>query len=239
MDSTTSLYGVFGNPVLHSLSPLMHNHAFSTAGYNGVYLSFQVNDIAAAVAAVRTLGIKGASVTIPHKVTVMNYLDEVDEHAARIGAVNTVVNREGVLYGTNTDSLGALKALSEKTIVNGADVVIIGSGGAARAIGYGVVTTGGRVTIVNRNVRKGEYLARDLGADFLPLSDLNRIDGRILINTTPVGMTPQTDATPVDRKLLEPGLLVMDIVYNPLKTLLLQNAEAMGCQTIDGVAMFV
>lgn len=239
IDSSTSLYGVFGNPVAHSLSPVMHNCAFAATGFNGVYLAFKVMDIAAAVAAIKAVAIKGVSVTIPHKIAVMDHLDEVDAQAARIGAVNTILNQDGRLIGYNSDCLGALTALSQKTVVKDADVIILGAGGAARAIGFGIIAAGGRVTIVNRGVEKGERLARDLGAPFQPLSELKRINGRILINTTPVGMTPQIDVMPIDKSMIEKDMLVMDIVYNPVKTFLLKAAEERGCQTLDGVAMFV
>jgi len=239
MDSATSLYGIFGNPVGHSLSPVMHNSAFAAACYNGVYLAFKVIDIGTAVNGIRALGIKGVSVTIPHKVSVIDFLDDVDEQARLIGAVNTVINRKGVLKGYNSDGLGAVKALTEKTVVRDRDVVILGAGGSARAVGFGVISEGGRVTIVNRTVEKGERLARELGAEFHPLSDIKKIDAPILINTTSVGMSPHVNEIPVKEEMLDMGMVVMDIVYNPVKTRLLKTAEAMGCQTIDGVAMLV
>jgi shikimate dehydrogenase len=239
INSQTSLYAVFGNPVGHSLSPVMHNKAFAEAGLNAMYLAFRVIDIDAATAAVRAIGIKGVSVTIPHKITVMNSLDEIDDLARRIGAVNTVVNREGRLCGFNSDGQGAVRALLEKTAVHGADIAIIGAGGAARAIGFGMIDNGGRVTIINRSIQAGEDLAKDLGADFKPLAGLKQIRADILINTTPVGMRPQTEDLPLSPELLRKDMLVMDIVYNPVQTALLKHARRMGCRTIDGVAMFV
>ncbi len=238
-DSHTSLYGVIGDPISHSLSPVMHGRAFSHVGHNGAYLAFRVRDLAPAIAGVRALGIRGLSVTIPHKVAVMSLLDELDEMAERIGAVNTVINREGMLAGYNSDGLGAVKSLSEKTVIKGKHVAVIGAGGAARAIGFGIHAEQGNVTIVNRSPDKGEQLARDIRADFLPLSDFRGSGWDILINTTPLGMTPNTDTTPVRKASLEKGMVVMDIVYNPLKTRLLKEAEAAGCITIDGVSMFV
>lgn len=239
VDAQTFLYAVFGNPVGHSLSPVMHNKAFAETGFNGVYLAFRVTDIDAAMAAVRAIGISGISVTIPHKIAVMNSLDEIDDQARRIGAVNTVVNREGRLYGYNSDGQGAVRALQEKTAVQGADIAIIGAGGAARAIGFSMIDNGGRVTIINRSIQTGEDLAKDLGADFKSLADLKQIRADILINTTPVGMSPQTEDLPLSPELLREGMLVMDIVYNPVQTALLKHAKRMGCRTIDGVAMFV
>lgn len=239
INSYTSLYGVLGNPVSHSLSPVMHNNAFSHIGYNAVYLAFKVTDIASAVTGLKGLDVKGASITIPHKVAVKELLDELDEQALKIGAVNTVLNKEGRLVGYNTDCTGAMAALSEKTTIRGKDVAIIGAGGAARAIGFGILSEGGNLTVLNRSTDKGEQLARDLGAGFSPLSEFNRVKCQILINTTSVGMTPHVEAMPVQKTDLEKEMVVMDIVYNPLKTTLLKAAEDIGCITVDGVAMFV
>lgn len=239
MDSATSLYCILGNPVGHSMSPVMHNSAFAAVGYNGVYMAFNVADIEAAVNGIRALGIKGVSVTIPYKVSVIDFLDDVDELAGRIGAVNTVINRNGQLKGYNSDGLGAVNALTEKTPIRDRDVLIIGAGGAARAVGFGIISEGGRLTISNRTVEKGERLARELGAEFSPLSDIQKINAPILINTTSVGMIPRCDEMPVREDVLDRDMVVMDIVYNPVKTRLLKAAEERGCQTIDGVAMLV
>ncbi|MDM8525740.1 shikimate dehydrogenase [Desulfococcaceae bacterium HSG8] len=238
-DSHTALYGVFGDPVSHSLSPVMHNSGFSHIGYNGVYLAFRVKDIAAGVSSIKALDIRGVSVTIPHKVAVMEFLDELDDMAKQIGAVNTVINRDGILSGYNSDCLGAISALAEKTDIRGKKTGIIGAGGAARAIGFGIRSERGNVAIVNRSADKGEKLAADIGAEFCPLSDIEKLGCEILINTTPLGMTPNIETTPIPIRYLEKGMVVMDIVYNPLKTRLLKEAEAAGCTTIDGVAMFV
>ncbi len=238
-NSDTVLFAVLGDPVSHSLSPVMHNHALSHVGYNGVYLAFRTENIGNAVSGMKSLNIKGASITIPHKISVLAFLDELDDTAEKIGAVNTVVNRQGVLTGYNSDGLGAVKALSEKTTLHDKDVVIIGAGGAARAIGFGIISAGGRVTVLNRTASKGEKLARDLGSEFQPLTNLKKTKCQILINTTSVGMTPDIHAMPIQREDLDPSMLVMDIVYNPLKTRLLKEAETIGCITTDGVSMFV
>jgi len=238
-NSDSSLFAVLGDPVSHSLSPVMHNRAFSDIGFNGVYLALRVKDIGAAVTGIRALDIKGASITIPHKVSVMAFLDQLDNTAQKIGAVNTINNRQGILTGYNSDSIGAIKALSEKTTIDNKGVLILGAGGAASAIRLGVISEGGRLTISNRSTDKGENLAKDLGAGFQPLSDLRNTKYQILINTTPVGMTPNTDAMPVNREFIDTSMVVMDIVYNPLKTRLIKEADDMGCTTIDGVSMFV
>jgi shikimate dehydrogenase len=239
VNSDTILFAVLGDPVSHSLGPLMHNAAFLDLGYNGAYLAFKVKDIGKAVVGIKALGVKGASITIPHKVSLMDFLDELDDTAKKIGAVNTIINREGILTGYNSDGLGAVKALLEKTSIKDKRVVILGAGGAARAIGFAIISEGGRVTIINRTPAKGEQLANDLGAEFQPILKMNKTDCHILINTTPVGMIPDTDAMPVRKEDLDKAVVVMDIVYNPLKTRLLKTAEDLGCRTIDGVSMFV
>jgi len=239
IDADTSLFGLIGNPVTHSLSPVMHNQAFAAAGYNGAYLAFRVTDPAAAIKGIRALNLKGVSVTLPHKVAVMEYLDEVDETAARIGAVNTIVNNQGRLIGYNTDCPGALQALRTRTSIKDKSVALIGAGGAARAIGFGLMAAGGRVTILNRTRVAGERLAMDLQAEFVPLNNWQPNRYEILINTTSVGMHPETDETPIAKKGLLKEMVVMDIVYNPIKTRLLKEAEAKKCRIITGVAMFV
>lgn len=228
-----------GNPVRHSLSPVMFNQAFAETGYNAVYAAFEVTSVQDAVNAVRSLGIRGVSITIPHKVTVLEFLDEVDPLAAEIGAVNTIINRNGRLIGFNSDSLGAVKAIEEVTRLDGKRIVILGAGGAARAIGFGVQAKGAGVTIVNRSIANGETLAKALNADFTPLQDLHRLDADILINTTSVGMTPDSLRSPVDDTVFRSGMLVMDIVYAPLHTCFLRQARNTGCMTINGLSMLV
>jgi shikimate dehydrogenase len=239
IDINTSLFCVLGDPIEHSLSPAMHNRAFAETGFNGVYLAFRVKDIASAMKGIRGLGVQGASVTIPHKTAVMEFLDSIDGTARRIGAVNTIVNRNGVLTGYNTDCLGAVNALEAKTTLRDKEVTIIGAGGAARAVGFGVVDAGGRVTVLNRNVERGRRLAAELNGKFNPLNRDGILDCEILVNTTSVGMAPHSDAMPISGTRLKKEMLIMDIVYNPLKTKLLQTANAKGCTAIGGVSMFV
>ena len=239
IDSNTRLYAVMGNPVGHSLSPVMHNAAFRQTGHNGVYVALQVTDLPGAVAAIRVLNIRGCSVTIPHKVTVMDLLDHVDPMACRIGAVNTIVNEAGRLCGFNSDGPGALTALLEKTPVDRRRVAVIGAGGAARALAHGIAEHGGQLTIVNRSQDRGRRLASQLECQFCPLVDFSGVGYDILINTTSVGMVPDADQMPVAHACLRPGMTVMDIVYNPLETRLLSAARQAGCTVVDGVAMFV
>lgn len=239
VNAHTGLFCVIGDPISHSLSPLMQNAAFKHAGINGIYLAFRVESITDAVAGMRGFGIRGASVTIPHKVSVMGLLDEVDDTARKIGAVNTVVNHDGRLLGSNTDCTGAIAALKEKTDVREKTAVVMGAGGAARAVGFGLDREGARVKIVNRTIEKGENLANELNAEFIPMTRLPHTHMDILINTTSVGMTPDVDRMPVDEAILDPSMTVMDIVYNPVRTKLLQRAAGKGCTVVDGVSMFV
>jgi len=197
IDASSRVYCVLGNPVTHSMGPVMHNAAFAAVGFGGVYVAFRVTDIAGAVRGLRALEVSGASVTIPHKVEIMQHLDRVDEDARRIGAVNTVVNRDGLLTGYNSDWRGAVRALMEKTSIAGKTVMVIGAGGAARAIAYGIVHEGGRLLVVNRTAEKAVKLAHDFAGEGLSLSTAGSRDWDILINTTPVGMTPIDNLSPV------------------------------------------
>lgn len=239
VDQHTSLYGVIGNPVRHSLSPILHNAAFSAAGINAVYLAFEPSDIEACVRGIETLGIKGTSITIPFKRSVIPYLSDMDPVARRIGAVNTIVNQGGRLTGYNTDALGALKALEEEIEVAGTRCILVGAGGAARAIGFVLKEKGTAICIVNRSRDTGEKLARSLGGTFIPLEEIESADGDILIQTTPVGMWPHADQCLVPERVLRERMVVMDIVYHPLETRLLRMSRARGCTTISGVRMLI
>ena len=238
-DQHTLIYGVVGNPVRHSLSPTLHNAAFSATGLNAVYLAFEAEDIGGCIKGIKALGIKGASVTIPFKTTVIPYLSNIDPLARLIGAVNTIVNENGRLKGYNTDALGALKALEEKIRIPGMSCIIIGAGGAARGIGFILKEKGIAISIVNRSRKRGERLALSLGCPYIPFEKIGNRRADILINTTPVGMYPQADQSPVPEDVLEQGMVVMDIIYNPLETRLLRIAKARGCTTISGVDMFL
>jgi shikimate dehydrogenase len=217
----------------------MHNAALAAMGYPAVYLAFQVTDPAAALAAVRALHIGGLSVTIPHKVAVMDGLDEIDPLALRIGAVNTIVNQQGRLLGLNTDCFGAVAALKEKTRLRDKQAAVIGAGGAARAVAFALASEGSRVTLYNRTAAHAKTLARALGVPYFGLDRFGRKHSDIVVNTTSVGMSPKIDELPVPAETLEAGMVVMDIVYNPLRTALLRAAAHKQCVAIDGAAMFV
>jgi shikimate dehydrogenase len=242
MNAGTQLYGVIGNPVRRSLSPVIHNNAFKRMGIDAVYLAFEVENITDALRGIRGLGIQGASVTLPFKARVIPLLDGLDTSAGKIGSVNTIVNHGGSLIGHNTDWLGALKALEEKVALNGKRVILLGAGGAARAIAFGLKGKGCQVTIFNRSSERAAELARRLGCNHQPLSAFSTMvgalpDAEILINATSVGMFPLDSQSPVPKRALRRGMTVMDIVYRPLQTRLLQEAREQGCQTIDGIEM--
>ncbi len=239
IDGSTLIYGILGRPVAHSLSPAMHNAAFRALSLNAVYVAFPVTDLRQAVAGLRGLAIQGVSVTIPFKEDIIPLLDEVEPRAARMGAVNTVVNREGRLMGSNTDWLGAVAALQEKTPIAGRHFLILGAGGAARAIAFGLLEEGGRVSITDIDMPRAQGLAREFGLEALPPEALGQCPATILINATPVGMEPHDADMPIDSELLDRFDLVMDIVYRPLTTRLLKEAAARGCQTVDGLKMLL
>ena len=239
IDGATRVYGILGQPVTHSLSPVMHNAAFRELGLNAVYVAFPVTDLIQAVAGLRGLNIGGVSVTIPFKEEIIPLLDGLDEKAASIGAVNTVVNRDGRLMGYNTDWQGAFKALEEKTEIAGKRFLILGAGGAARAIAFGLQEQGGQVAVTDLDMAKALALSRKLWVEVVAPDYLEQYSAQVLINATPVGMAPQEDVIPIDPELLSRYQVVMDIVYQPLETRLLKEARSRGCQVIDGLQMLI
>jgi len=239
----TRLYGVIANPVAHSMSPAIHNAAFRHCGVDAVYLPFRVDRVADFIPAYQDLPMDGYSVTIPHKEAVIPLLDEVQPLARRIGAVNTIVRRDGRLCGSNTDWAAAVQAIEDALphgeSVRGRTVLLLGAGGASRAIAFGLVERGCRVAIANRTAERAVRLAADVGCESVDLADLASVPYDILVNGTSVGMHPQVDATPLEQPLIRPGSLVFESVYNPLETRLLREARAAGCRTVDGLEMFV
>jgi len=242
INGRTQLFGIIGNPVEHSLSPAMHNAAFAALGINGVYIPMRSIDLRDGFSGLRALGFIGVSVTVPHKVAVISLLDEIDPVARKIGAVNTLLFQkqlEGqpLCKGFNTDWLGSNQALAEELEPKGHTVLIIGAGGAARAVGFGLIEAGARILLTNRTESKGRELSEQLGCSFVPTADLSTVQADALINTTSVGMAPLDQALPISPELLANFPVVMDIVYAPLATRLLQEAAARGCRTIDGLKM--
>lgn len=208
-------------------------------GLNAVYLAFEVKNLKEAIAGIRGLGIRGVSVTIPFKTEVIPFLDKVEGVAGKIKAVNTIVNEEGTLTGHNTDWWGALEALEQKVDLKGKRVILLGAGGAARAIGFGLKERGSEIIISNRSSDRGKELAEELSCIYQSLPSLEGLDADVLINATSVGMHPNDAESPLRKEFLKAGMTVMDIVYRPLRTKLLQEAEEQGCRTIDGLEMFV
>ena len=250
----TKVCGIIGDPIEHTMSPVMHNAAFKELGLDYVYLPFQVRKekLGEAIEGVRAFNIRGLNVTIPHKVAVMSLLDKLEPLAERIGAVNTVVNDDGVLTGYNTDAGGFLQALLGKGVEpSGKEVVVLGAGGASRAVSFILAERGARLAILNRQLELdwAEDLARRISQTFqqevkaLELNEENLVGvlegADILVNANSVGMSPNAGDTPLPARLLRPGLVVFDIVYNPVQTRLLQEAEAAGAQTIGGLDMLV
>jgi shikimate dehydrogenase len=236
------------------MSPAMHNAAFRELGLDFLYVPFWVKreELGRAIEGMRALNIKGLNVTIPHKVAVLQFLDELDPLAEKIGAVNTIVNDDGLLKGYNTDASGFLQALLERGIEpEGRNIVILGAGGASRAVSFILADRGAHLVILNRLLELdwAEELAGRISRIFgkevkaLELNKENLIGALgkadILVNTTSVGMNPNIDETPVASDLLRSGIVVFDIVYNPVKTRLLREAEMARAKTIGGLDMLV
>ncbi|WP_407416421.1 shikimate dehydrogenase [Methanobrevibacter sp.] len=245
---STNIVGLIGHPVEHSFSPPMHNAAFMKLGMDYVYTAFDVNpnNLKEAIDGACALNIKGFNVTIPHKIEVMKYLAEIDEIASLIGAVNTIDFKD--LKGYNTDGIGAIKAIGEVTNVKNKNIVIAGAGGASRAISFYLAKYGAEnITILNRNVDKAQRLALDvLSSGLIDNVESNSIDSMdlanadILINTTPVGMHPNVDDTPIALASdMHEDLVVFDAVYNPNETGLLKEAIKAGAKPIYGIKMLL
>jgi len=248
----TKVCAVIGDPVEHSLSPCIHNAAFQYLALNYVYVAFKVRpeELEAAVQGIRGLKIRGLNLVMPLKIDIMQHLHRLDKSAKTVGAVNTILNDNGELVGYDTDGIGALMALrANKQDPANKQIVILGAGGAARAISYSLAGEARELVILNRTLERAEILAKELTNVFgnkvmfggLSTSYLKKEmkDTDILINATPVGMRPNEAKTPVDRDLLRPDLVVFDLVYHPLETRLLKEAKSIGAKTIDGINMLV
>ncbi len=240
INGKTELYGIVGHPVAHSLSPAIHNAGFRSLGLNKVYVPLPVTDLKAAIIGLRALGFRGVSVTIPHKRKVLDLIDSVEPPAAKIGAVNTLVmDKKGGIHGLNTDWLGANRALEEEIRLAGSRILVIGAGGAARAIGFGLREAGAEVILVNRTKDRAAALARSLHCDYTTPEKIGDVAADALVNATSVGMEPGDDKTPVPPLAVGNFPVVMDIVYAPRQTRLLREAAAAGCRTIDGLQMLL
>ena len=254
INTETKLIGLLGYPLIHSFSPPMQNKAFQQCSLNKIYIPVEVlpEDLGTVVKGISKMNFDGFNVTKPHKIEIMKYLDEIDEHAKCIGAVNTVSIKNGVLKGYNTDGSGFLKSFEEEsgTKIEGKTVFIVGSGGASRAISMTLALSKARkIYICNRTYEKAVNLSNDINdkvglcSEVVAFDDekikepLNNSD--ILINTTSVGMLPNIEDSPINKKLLNEKLIVCDIVYNPRKTKLLIDAEEIGCKIVTGLFMLL
>lgn len=238
----TKICMVIGDPVEDSSSPIIHNAGYRALNLDDefVYVASKVNvnNIAEFAMSMKILGVKGASLKLPHKEKIQPYLDRIDPIAEEIGAVNTIVNDGGRLTGYNTDYIGAINVLKEQKELKGANVSILGAGGAGKAFIYGLTSSGCNVTIYNRTVSKAKYMAEKFGCNFSAFDDQSQIkEADIICNTTSVGMN--TNESPVDGKLLHSGQIVFDAVYSPFETKLLKDAKSNGAKIIHGTELLV
>lgn len=239
LDRHTAVYGVIGNPVGHSLSPLMHNTGFIARRMNAVYLPFFVRDLRDFLDAAGSLGLRGFSITLPHKHAILPYLDDCDPLAAGIGVVNTVVVRgSGRLSGTNTDYIGVLRALEHRLGLHGSRVLLYGAGGAARAVAFALAHAGAVVAVCARRPECAQALARAVGGEALPRRALPREFFDAIINTTPVGMHPRAGVLPLQAREMN-CRIVMDLIYRPLETRWLALARRRGLIAVSGLEMFL
>jgi len=252
INSETNILCVIGHPIKHSMSPIMHNIALQDLGLNYVYLAFDITSdkLKKAIDSFKTLDIKGINVTIPHKETIIQYLDEIEPLAEKIGAINSIKNEDGRLVGKNTDTIGAKLALKDTGFkLKSTNVMIIGAGGAAKAISYSLGEEIDRVLILNRSKSRALKLAEILAENYnlkvegkeltnaILKKEIENID--LLINTTPIGMYPNIDNSPIQKEFIHEDLFVFDIIYNPLETKLIKDAKDVGCKTLGGLDMLV
>jgi len=252
IDSQTSLLGLIGHPVRHSMSPIMHNAVIQKLNLKYIYLAFDVDpkNLKKAMSGIRALNIKGVNVTIPYKQEIMKFVDEIDPLAKKIGAINTIKNIDGYLIARNTDAAGAKKSLTDANCeIQGKNVLILGAGGAARAICFALAEQANKIIISNRTEDKAISLAKEIkhkmNTDAEGYSNqkniLEKLIGKtdVLINTTPLGMYPHINQLPIPEHLLIENLFVFDVIYNPLKTKLLIVAEKKGCDILGGLDMLI
>ena len=239
LDRQTLVYGVIGDPIEQSLSPVLHNAGFAARRVNAVYLPFLVRDLGDFVAAIEPLGLQGFSITIPHKQRILRHLDDCDPLAAEIDAVNTVVVRgRGKLFGCNTDYIGVLRALERRMPIAGSRVLIFGAGGVARAVAFALARGGAVVAICARRMERAQKLARAIHGEVIPRQALRREFFDAIVNATPVGMHPHTSDSPLEGRELN-CRLVFDSIYRPRRTKLLQLAAGRGIEIVSGLDMFL
>jgi shikimate dehydrogenase len=242
ISAKTSLCLLLGDPVSHSLSPKMHNAAYKATKLDFAMVASRVKaeHLKDAISGIRVLSVKGLAVTMPHKVSIIHLLDQVDPTASDIGAVNTIINVDDQLIGYNTDWLGILEPLERRIALSGISAAVLGAGGASQAAVYALTKSGAHVTVLNRTVDKAKALAAKFGADFGELSpqiDTGRY--KVIINTTPLGMHESRDAAPLLSNQLADHQIVFETIYSPRETRLLKFAREVGCQVIEGQEMFL
>jgi 3-dehydroquinate dehydratase/shikimate dehydrogenase len=238
VDAATRVYGVAGDPVAHSLSPVIMNIAMRRENVNAVYVALHAKSLKDLLACVRDIPIHGLSITMPYKQAILEHLDNTDSHTAKIGACNTVVRaQDGKLYGFNTDTAGVVRPLEQRIGIENARVLVLGAGGAARAAVFGLKERGAEVFILNRTVEAGQKLARQAKARTVKRADLKKLSFDVIINATPVGMK-----NPKESPLQEAEInakYVFEMIYDPAETQLMKLARARGAQVIPGIEMFV
>lgn len=238
IDAATRVYGVVGNPVSQSLSPVIMNAALRRENVNGVYLALQTKSLKKLLACVREIPIHGLSITMPYKQDIVQYLDNTDAHTSKTGACNTVVRgQDGKLYGFNTDTAGVLRPLEQRLTVSNAKILVLGAGGAAHAAVFALKERGAEVYILNRNTQRGQKLAKRARARSIKRADLKKTSFDVIINATPVGMGNVRES-PLEESEIN-AKYVFDMVYDPLETRLLTLAKQRGAQIIPGIEMFV
>jgi 3-dehydroquinate dehydratase / shikimate dehydrogenase len=239
----TMVYAVMGNPVEHSLSPAIHNAAFQAEGLDAVYVRLKVEENpAAVVAALEAIPVDGYSVTIPHKEDVMAACREIDSTSRKMRAVNTLVRRDNAYHATNTDVTSAMKVLAAALGTDdlaGKRALVVGAGGVGRAYVHGLVSRGAEVRVTDIDADRRNAVATEAGATAIAPDAVGETEVDILMNATPIGMWPKTDASPVNATILRPEMVVFDAVYNPQETQLLSDAAATGATTISGVEQFI
>ncbi len=252
ISAKTKLLCIIGHPISHTFSPLMHNSWIVDLKLPYVYVAFDIspNKLKQAVESFKSLDIKGINVTIPHKESIIPFLDKIEGVAKSILAINTIKNTDGVLIGRNTDAEGAKKALIDAGCkVVGKTVLVLGAGGAAKAICFALVKDAERIIIVNRTEKRALDLASKVARQTGTRIEGKKLENRvleietkkadILINTTPIGMSPNTTDVPISIEFLHDELFVFDLIYNPMKTKLIKNAEEVGCKTLGGLDMLI
>lgn len=237
---TTDLCGIFLHPSGHTRSPAVHNAAYAEMDINARYLAFDIlpKDLETAIQGARALGIRQLAISVPHKEAVIRLLDDVDDTAKRIGAVNTITLEEKRLIGTNTDWIGAVRAIEEYTSLDGVKAVVLGAGGTARAVTFGLIERGANVTVLNRTPSRSHTLANDLGASSGgTLDEIVNIKADVIVNTTTVGM--KSDISPIPPEGIASGSIVLDAVYEPEETRLLRDSRERGATPIGGKWMLI